>query len=131
MIDGVIVEQTKMCAAIAKRRRVLAPNSTNFAERDPRRNGRVMPEVLAAADELTAWEVAADVVCVTSADLLFRALRSRQGLAEGSDQILDDVFPAHRAAPIVTVLDGHPHTLSFLGGVRTQPIACLGVDDFG
>jgi pyruvate dehydrogenase E1 component len=34
-------------------------------------------------------------------------------------------------APIVTVLDGHPHTLSFLGAVRQQPISCLGVDAFG
>ena len=29
------------------------------------------------------------------------------------------------------MLDGHPHTLSFLGSVRNVPIACLGVDDFG
>jgi pyruvate dehydrogenase E1 component len=31
----------------------------------------------------------------------------------------------------VTVLDGHPHTLAFLSGVRCMPITCLGVDDFG
>ena len=31
----------------------------------------------------------------------------------------------------MTVLDGHPHTLGFLGAVRSVPIACLGVDDFG
>ena len=30
--------------------------------------------------------------------------------------------------PIVTLLDGHPHTLSFLGG---RAIACLGVQRFG
>ncbi|MBA3429162.1 MAG: hypothetical protein H0U07_11425, partial [Actinobacteria bacterium] len=29
--------------------------------------------------------------------------------------------------PIVTLVDGHPHTLAFLGG----PIACLGVHRFG
>ncbi len=29
------------------------------------------------------------------------------------------------------MLDGHPHTLAFLAGVRGAPIACLGVDDFG
>jgi pyruvate dehydrogenase E1 component len=32
---------------------------------------------------------------------------------------------------MVTVLDGHPHTLSFLGSVAGAPISCLGVDDFG
>jgi pyruvate dehydrogenase E1 component len=31
----------------------------------------------------------------------------------------------------VTVLDGHPHTLAFLAGVRGDPIRCLGVTDFG
>ena len=29
------------------------------------------------------------------------------------------------------MLDGHPHTLSFLAAIRGAPIACLGVSDFG
>ncbi|HVA10481.1 MAG TPA: hypothetical protein VNG12_27525, partial [Acidimicrobiales bacterium] len=33
--------------------------------------------------------------------------------------------------PIVTALDGHPHTLSFLGRVHDMPVTCLGVSDFG
>ena len=70
-------------------------------------------------------------MCLTSADLVFRALQARQGLADGDDAILDELFPADRAAPIVTVLDGHPHTLSFLSAIRGVPIACLGVHDFG
>ena len=93
--------------------------------------GAVMPEVVAAAGELGAAGIAADVVCLTSADLVFRALRARQGLDRGEDRILDELLPVDRAAPIVTVLDGHPHTLSFLGAVRRVPITCLGVDDFG
>ena len=94
--------------------------------------GAVIPEVLAAADELQGAGRPVDVVCLTSADLVFRALRARQGLDENaSAQVLDELFAAERAAPIVSVLDGHPHTLSFLGAVRQVPIACLGVDDFG
>jgi pyruvate dehydrogenase E1 component len=93
--------------------------------------GAVMPEVIAAADELQEAGHRVDVVCLTSADLVFRALRARRGLAPGDDAILDALLPAQRAAPLVTVLDGHPHTLSFLGSVRNVPIACLGVDDFG
>ena len=93
--------------------------------------GAVMPEVLLAADELEAAGRAVDVICLTSADLVFRALRARRGLAPGDDGILDALLPARRAAPLVTVLDGHPHTLSFLGAVRNVPVACLGVDDFG
>jgi pyruvate dehydrogenase E1 component len=41
------------------------------------------------------------------------------------------LFPRDRATPLVTVLDGHPHTLSFLGAVNDSPISCLGVHDFG
>jgi pyruvate dehydrogenase E1 component len=93
--------------------------------------GAVMPEVLAAADELEAAGVGCDVVCLTSADLVFRALRARHGLAAGDDAILDELFPEARTAPIVTVIDGHPHTLSFLTGIRGVPGASLGVDDFG
>jgi pyruvate dehydrogenase E1 component len=86
--------------------------------------GAVVPEALAAAEEIDA-----DVVCITSADLLFRAFQARAGLGEGDPAILERIFPVAR--PIVTVLDGHPHTLSFLGGVRGVPIACLGVQRFG
>jgi pyruvate dehydrogenase E1 component len=93
--------------------------------------GAVMPDVLAAADALDSAEIACDVVCLTSPDLVFRALRARQGLGSGDDGVLDDLFPAHRVAPIVSVQDGHPHTLSFLSAIRGAPMACLGVDDFG
>ena len=93
--------------------------------------GAVLPEVLAAADELSAAGLAIDVVCLTSADLVFRALQARQGLMAGDDAILDLLLPADRRAPIVTVLDGHPHTLAFLSAVRSTPIANLGVHDFG
>lgn len=93
--------------------------------------GAIVPEALAAADELAESGISVDVVCLTSADLVFRALQVRRGLAEGDDTVLDELFPRERAAPLVTVLDGHPHTLSFLGAVNDTPIACLGVQDFG
>jgi pyruvate dehydrogenase E1 component len=93
--------------------------------------GAVMPDVIAAAEELEAGGVGADVVCLSSADLVFRALQSRHGLGEGTDAVLDDLFPPELARPLVTVLDGHPHTLSFLAGVHGVPIACLGVTSFG
>jgi pyruvate dehydrogenase E1 component len=93
--------------------------------------GAIMPEVCAAADELEASGIAVDVVCLTSAALIFRAMRVRQGLARGDDSVLGELFPPERAAPIVSVLDGHPHTLAFLGAIRSVPMAPLGVSDFG
>jgi pyruvate dehydrogenase E1 component len=86
--------------------------------------GAMVPEALEAAEEIDA-----EVVCLTSPDLVFRALQARAGLADADHAILERLFPAPR--PLVTVVDGHPHTLAFLAGVHGAPIACLGVAQFG
>jgi pyruvate dehydrogenase E1 component len=93
--------------------------------------GAVMAEVAAAHDQLIRDGIPCDLVCLTSADLMFRALQARQALLPGDSSILDRAFPPERATPMVTVLDGHPHTLGFLAGVHGSPIAMLGVHDFG
>jgi len=93
--------------------------------------GVTVPEACAAHDELTASGISADLVVLTSADLVFRAVRARQGLGAGHDAILDTILPAERAAPLVTVMDGHPHALAFLAAVNDVSLASLGVDDFG
>jgi pyruvate dehydrogenase E1 component len=95
--------------------------------------GAVVPEALAAAERLDAAGTPADVVCVTSPGLLFRALRARQGNVQpaGEPWILEQAFPAARATPLVTVLDGHPHTLSFLATISRVPHVALGVAQFG
>lgn len=94
--------------------------------------GVIMPEVLRAAELLEIeGNIGADVICLTSTDLLFRALQARQGLGKGEYWILDALFPEDKPLPIVSVIDGHPHTLSFLGAVRAAPQACLGVSEFG
>ena len=96
--------------------------------------GALVPNVLAAADELAALGVAADVVVVTSYDRLWRAVQARRGLLRGpshgvDETVLDRAFGSR--APLVTVLDGHPHTLAFLGSVTGTATTCLGVSVFG
>jgi pyruvate dehydrogenase E1 component len=93
--------------------------------------GAVVPQALTAADRLTAMGFPTDVICVTSADLLFRAVQSRRGLGQAPTWILDTVFAPDRATPLVTVLDGHPHSLAFLAGVNGVPATHLGVTTFG
>lgn len=93
--------------------------------------GALVTEALQAADRLDALGFPADVVCVTSPGLLFRAGQARRGLDAADGWILDAVLPRDRAVPMVTVLDGHPHTLAFLGGVQGVPSAHLGVTAFG
>ncbi|MCW3012645.1 MAG: pyruvate dehydrogenase [Solirubrobacterales bacterium] len=94
--------------------------------------GAVMPEVLEAAATLERdTGRAPHVVCLTSPDLVFRATQARRGLNAGSDAILGRLFPEDRLTPIVTVMDGHPHTLSFLGVTGRIPITNVGVERFG
>ncbi|MGZ4559380.1 MAG: transketolase-like TK C-terminal-containing protein [Mycobacteriaceae bacterium] len=95
--------------------------------------GALMPEVLAARDRLRDFGIEAGVVCLTSPDLVFRAFqaRRRRRSQEGDPAILETLFPSAAPAPLVTVLDGHPHTLAFLGSIRGDDLACLGVTQFG
>jgi len=98
--------------------------------------GATVPEALAAADRLADLGHAADVVCVTSPGLVFDAVQARGGRGPGvngagESWILDAAFPARRAAPMVTLLDGHPHTLAFLAGIHGVRAAHLGVTRFG
>ncbi|HET7665643.1 MAG TPA: pyruvate dehydrogenase [Mycobacterium sp.] len=93
--------------------------------------GALIPETLEAADRLTAAAVPADVICVTSPGLIFDALQAKRGRHDGSSWILEQVFPPNRATPLVTVLDGHPHTLAFLPTINGVRGTALGVTQFG
>ena len=93
--------------------------------------GAMVPEALGAAERLEAMGLPADVVCVTSPGLLFEAVQGRRGLSEHPADILEAILPAGRALPMVTLLDGHPHTLAFLAGVQGVPATHLGVTRFG
>jgi pyruvate dehydrogenase E1 component len=93
--------------------------------------GALVPEALTAASRLDALGFGTDVLCLTSPDLLFRATQARRGYGEAGTWILDWLLPPERARPMVTVLDGHPHTLAFLAGVNGVPATHLGVTRFG
>jgi pyruvate dehydrogenase E1 component len=86
--------------------------------------GALVPEAMEAAEELGAA-----VICITSADLLYRAFQARAGLADSDPWILDELFD--EPLPIVSLLDGHPHTLSFLAAINGVRMTCLGVQRFG
>lgn len=93
--------------------------------------GAVATEALSASDRLAHNGIDAEVVCVTSPGLLFDATLARQGKGDAPSWILDQVFPADRPAPMVTVLDGHPHALAFLPAVTGAAHRSLGVTEFG
>ena len=62
---------------------------------------------------------------VTSPDLLYRSICTTR------PYVLDLVNPEEEGVPLVSVLDGHSHALSFLGGALGVPQVALGVDHFG
>jgi pyruvate dehydrogenase E1 component len=98
--------------------------------------GALVPQALAARELLAEEEVGAAVVCVTSPDLVFRAVtdrvRARSRGARPPATVLDAlVLPEERSAPLVTVQDAAPHALSFLAGALRMPLVPLGVDRFG
>lgn len=93
--------------------------------------GALVPEAISAADSLTSLGCTVDLICVTSPGLLFDAMQAQRGSGEGESWILERIFPAARSRPMVTVLDGHPHTLAFLAGVNRVTSRHLGVSDFG
>ncbi|BBX22390.1 pyruvate dehydrogenase E1 component [Mycolicibacter terrae] len=93
--------------------------------------GAMITETLEAADRLAESGIRAEVVCVTSPSRLFDAIQARRGLCDAPTWVLEQVFPAARSAPMVVVLDGHPHTLAFLSAVNQVPIVALGATRFG
>ncbi|MBX7434903.1 pyruvate dehydrogenase [Mycobacterium sp. Y57] len=93
--------------------------------------GAMITETARAAERLAQMGIDAEVVCVTSPGRLFDAVQARRGLGGAPSWILDQVLPERRSAPMVTVLDGHPHTLGFLSTVHRVPATALGVTRFG
>jgi pyruvate dehydrogenase E1 component len=100
-------------------------------------SGAVVTEAAAACADLWAEGIAANLIVVTSTERLAHqqhAARRAAAHAHGPDELphLARLLPPHeRRAPIVTVLDGAPHALSFLGSVYGAPVVPLGVDEFG
>jgi pyruvate dehydrogenase E1 component len=72
----------------------------------------------------------ANVINVTSADRLFRDYftASQQGAPSYLDRLLP---PADRHVPAITLLDGHPLTLVWLGALLGAAVKPLGVVNFG
>ena len=92
--------------------------------------GAVTPEAIAAHDALLEDIPGAGLLVATSPNRLYAdwlaGCRERRESHVG--RLLARLSPA---AALVTVLDGHPATLSWLGSVAGQRVRPLGVDQFG
>lgn len=99
-------------------------------------SGAIAPEALAAFDQLLEDEPGAGLMAVTSPDVLHAdwtaAGRARWTHGEQRtatvETLLEDLAPS---AGLVTVIDGSPAALSWIGSVRGQRVRALGLETFG
>jgi pyruvate dehydrogenase E1 component len=100
-------------------------------------SGAIAPEVLSAWEQLSDDIPGLGLLNVTSPDLLHRgwsARRSARWTRGASDQHshVETLLSALRpGAGLITVLDGAPSALSWLGGVVGMRVSPLGIDRFG
>lgn len=98
--------------------------------------GVVAPEAIRAAGLIAAARRDVGVLAVTSADRLNAGwtaaqrarARGNQAARSHAERLLADL-PSH--CTLVTVIDGHPATLAWLGGVCGHRTIPLGVEHFG
>lgn len=98
--------------------------------------GAIAPEAIAAWHDLKEDIPGLGLLNVTSPDLLHRGWSARHAARwQGGDTgrahvetLLRELSPT---AGLVTIIDGSPSALSWLGGVRGQKVSALGLDRFG
>jgi pyruvate dehydrogenase E1 component len=102
--------------------------------------GAITPEALAAWQGIVRDFAGAGLLVVTSADRLHRDwIASRRARRVATARVpAAELSPIERLlqplghnARLITVLDGHPLALSWLGGVGPHRIVPLGVESFG
>jgi len=98
--------------------------------------GAVAPEVLDAHAQLLDDIPGLGLLNVTSPDLLHRGWSARRaarwtGTPPAPSHVENLLSVLSPGAGLVTILDGSPGALSWLGGVRGMRVSPLGVDRFG
>ena len=97
--------------------------------------GAVAPEAIRAAGMLAGRRRDVGVLAVTSADRLnagwTAAQRARSRGIDATSHVERLLAPLPPHCTLVTVIDGHPATLAWLGAVRGHRTVPLGVEHFG
>ncbi|MBA3677515.1 MAG: transketolase [Sphingosinicella sp.] len=99
-------------------------------------SGAIAPAALAAWEALNEDMPGLGLLAVTSPDLLHRGWSARRGARWGgrnleASHVEKLLSPLSRDAGLVTLLDGSPAALSWLGGVAGHRVSPLGLDRFG
>ncbi|HEY5711627.1 MAG TPA: transketolase [Allosphingosinicella sp.] len=99
-------------------------------------SGAIAPEAVAAWEALKDDVPGLGLLAITSPDLLHRGWSERRSARWGGDRaglshVEQLLAPLSREAGLVTLIDGAPASLSWLGGVAGHRVSPLGIECFG
>ena len=98
--------------------------------------GAMIPEAVAASNALLEEGIFANVVNVTGLGPLYRSFQqsvydAMDGAGTLGKFMADSIPTDSRHSPMVTVVDGHPHSLAWIGSALKAPVIPVGVTEFG
>ncbi len=99
-------------------------------------SGAMVPEALAASEQLIEEGLFVNVFNVTGPGPLYAqfqraASAATSGKFQAADLFEELVPTSERTAPVVTVVDAHPHSLAWIGSALGTRVWPLGVAEFG
>ena len=99
-------------------------------------SGAILPQAIEASRLLLEEGVHANVINVTGPGPLYnafqRSTRSSGHSRNGDRPFMSDIIAAdERGAPVVTVVDGHPHSLAWIGAALATTTIPLGATSYG
>lgn len=93
--------------------------------------GVIAQEAILAAGHLGEFRRDIGVLAITSADRIYAEFKTQSHNLNKTSHIETLLADVPNYAKMLTVIDGHPATLTWLGGVRGNPTISHGVDHFG
>jgi pyruvate dehydrogenase E1 component len=98
-------------------------------------SGPLLPEAASALGHLLNRNPGAGLLSITSSDRLNAGWKAAQTAQQHGEPVMSHaerlLAPLASNARIVTVIDGHPSALSWLGAVHGHKVQALGVEHFG
>ena len=96
--------------------------------------GAILPEAIKASHELLEEGVFANVINITGPGILYKKYqaltKSTNHPSSASNNFINQLI-SESISPIVTVMDGHPHTLSWIGSAIGAKVWPLGISSYG
>ena len=96
--------------------------------------GAILPEAIKASHELLEEGVFANVINITGPGILYKKYQaltnSTNHSSSASNNFINQLI-SESISPIVTVMDGHPHTLSWIGSAIGAKVWPLGISSYG